>query len=48
MQGQQPRLSILTYDDLISRARAQVEDQLGPLSIACENLNVYFYRKPTA
>jgi hypothetical protein len=45
MQTRQPRMSIITYDELISRSRAQVESLLGPLSISTQNLNVYFYRE---
>lgn len=31
MLSQRPRLSIMTYDELISRSKAQVENLLGPL-----------------
>jgi hypothetical protein len=44
MQSQRPRLSIMTYDELISRSKAQVENLLGPLSISTQNLDIYFYR----
>jgi hypothetical protein len=44
MQSQRPRLSILTYDDLIDRARANLERHFGPLSLRAQNLEVYFYR----
>jgi hypothetical protein len=47
MLGQRPQLSIMTYDDLISRSRAQVERHLGPLSIRAQNLDMYFYRGAT-
>jgi hypothetical protein len=45
MQGQRPRLLILTYDDLINRARANLEQHLGPLSIRAQNLAMYYYRE---
>lgn len=44
MQGQRPHLSIITYDDLIERARSNLERLLGPLSIRTQNLELYFYR----
>jgi hypothetical protein len=44
MEGQRPRLSIMTYDDLIDRARANLERHFGPLSLKTQNLDLYFYR----
>jgi hypothetical protein len=44
IQGQRPKLSILTYDDLLDRARANLERLFGPLSLTGQNLDVYFYR----
>ena len=44
MQGQRPHLSVITYDELIERARANLERLLGPLSIRTQNLTLYFYR----
>jgi len=44
MQGQRPRLSITTYDDIIDRARANLERHFGPLSLRAQNLKIYFYR----
>jgi hypothetical protein len=44
MQGQRPKLSILTYDDVLDRARANLERHFGPLSLRAQNLDVYFYR----
>jgi hypothetical protein len=44
MQSQQPKLTILTYDDLINRARANFERHFGPLSIKGQNLDIYYYR----
>jgi hypothetical protein len=38
MQGRMPWLSILTYDDVIDRARAELERLLGPLSLRARNL----------
>jgi hypothetical protein len=48
MQGQQPKLLILTYDDLLDRARANLERHFGPLSLKAQNLDVYFYRDTSA
>jgi hypothetical protein len=48
MQGQQPKLLILTYDDLLDRARANLERHFGPLSLTSQNLDVYFYRDTSA
>jgi hypothetical protein len=45
IQGQRARLLILTYDDLINRARANLEQHLGPLSIRAQNLAMYYYRE---
>jgi hypothetical protein len=44
MQGQRSRLLILTYDDLLDRARANLERLFGPMSWRTQNLDVYFYR----
>ncbi len=44
MQGECRHLSIITYDDLIERARLNLERLFGPLSFRTENLALYFYR----
>jgi hypothetical protein len=44
MQSEQPRLTILTYDDLVRRARTQLERLLGPFFIKGPNVNMYFFR----
>jgi Domain of unknown function (DUF4263) len=44
LQSQRPRLTIMTYDDLLDRARANLERHFGPLSIRAQNLDIYFYR----
>jgi hypothetical protein len=44
MRGRRPMLLILTYDDLLDRARANLERLFGPLSLRAQNLDVYFYR----
>ena len=44
MQGGHPGLSIMTYDELIDRARGNFERQLGPLSFRAQNLKIYYYR----
>ena len=41
---QDGRLSILTYDDVIERARSSFERLFGPLSFKTQNLQLYFYR----
>jgi hypothetical protein len=48
MQSEQPRLSILTYDDLILRARTQLERLLGPFFVKGPNVNMYFFRAEAA
>jgi hypothetical protein len=50
MQSEQPRLTILTYDDLVQRARAQLERLLGPLSMKGKgpNANIYLFRADMA
>ena len=48
MRGQRPALSILTYDELIAKARANLERHLGPLSIRAQNCDLYFYRDDLA
>ena len=44
MQGQRRGLSIMTYDELIDRARANLERHLGPLSLRAKNMDIYYYR----
>jgi hypothetical protein len=48
MQSEQPRLTILTYDDLVLRARTQLERLLGPFFVKGPNVNMYFFRADTA
>jgi hypothetical protein len=48
MQSEQPRLTILTYDDLILRARTQLERLLGPFFVKGPNVNMYFFRAEAA
>jgi Domain of unknown function (DUF4263) len=48
MQGRHPGLSIITYDELIDRARANFERHFGPLSLRAENLDIYYYRHDPA
>jgi len=48
MQGGHPGLSIMTYDELIDRARGNFERQLGPLSFRAQNLKIYYYRHDPA
>ena len=44
MQGQRRGLSIMTYDELIDRARANLERHLWPLSLRAKNMDIYYYR----
>ena len=48
MQGRHPGLSIITYDELIDRARGNFERHLGPLSLRAKNLKIYYYRHDPA
>jgi hypothetical protein len=45
LQNEQPKLRILTYDDLLDRARATLERILGPLSLTGENVKLYFFKE---
>jgi hypothetical protein len=45
MMAQTPKLTILTYDDLVERARANLERHFGPLSMRTQNLDIYYYRE---
>ena len=44
LQAQQNKLRILTYDDLIASARANLERLFGPLSIVAHNAELYFFK----
>jgi hypothetical protein len=44
LQIDQPKLRILTYDDLLAGARANVERILGPLSFTGQNVRLYFFK----
>ena len=43
IQERQPRLRIMTYDDVIANARAVFEKILGPLSLVVAGAQVYFH-----
>jgi Domain of unknown function (DUF4263) len=43
LQAQQQHLRILTYDDVLERARACLERILGPMGLTGQNIEVYFY-----
>jgi hypothetical protein len=43
-QNDHPKLRILTYDDLLSSARANLERVLGPLSFVGQNVRVYCFK----
>jgi hypothetical protein len=45
LQAQQNKLRILTYDDLIAGARANLERILGPLGFGGQNFEFYFYKQ---
>ncbi len=44
IQGQHSKLRILTYDDVIAMARANLERLFGPMSLRAQNLKLYFYQ----
>lgn len=45
LQERHTRLTIMTYDNVLERARAHLERQLGPMSLKTQNLNMYYYRE---
>ena len=45
LQAQQSKLRILTYDDLIASARANLERLFGPLKIVATNAELYFFKE---
>jgi hypothetical protein len=44
LQNDQPKLRILTYDDLLEQAKNNLEHILGPLSLTGENVKLYFFK----
>jgi hypothetical protein len=44
LQNDQPKLRILTYDDLLAGARANLERILGPLGLTGQNVTVCFFK----
>jgi len=46
LQALQNKLRILTYDDLIASARANLERILGPLDMKGQNVELYFFKEP--
>jgi hypothetical protein len=44
LQNDQPKLRVLTYDDLLAGARANLERILGPLSLTGHNVRLYFFK----
>jgi predicted nucleic acid-binding OB-fold protein len=46
LQAQQNKMRILTYDDVIAAARANLERLLGPLTLKGENAELYFFKEP--
>jgi len=44
LQNLHGKLRILTYDDVLARARASLERILGPLSIRGQNTQLYFFK----
>jgi Domain of unknown function (DUF4263) len=45
LQAQQNKLRILTYDDVLAAARANLERILGPLGFGGQNIDFYFYNQ---
>jgi hypothetical protein len=46
LMSDHPHLTILTYDDMIERAKANLERLVGSLSLKVQNARLY-YPKPT-
>ncbi len=46
LQNQSGKLRILTYDDLLAGARANLERILGPLTLTSSNARIYFFKDP--
>ncbi len=44
IQNDQPKLRVLTYDDLLACARTNLEHILGPLSLIGQNVRLYFFK----
>jgi hypothetical protein len=44
IQNAQPKLRILTYDDVLAAARINLERILGPLSIVGQNTQLYYFK----
>jgi hypothetical protein len=44
LQSMIPKLRILTYDDVVAAARANLERIVGPLSLVAQNAKIYFFR----
>ena len=44
LQTQHSKLQILTYDDVISNARANLERLFGPMGIVAQNAELYFFK----
>ena len=43
LQNQISKLRILTYDDLLAGARANLERILGPLGLRGQNVRLYYF-----
>ena len=44
IQNTQPKLRILTYDEVLAAARTNLERILGPLSLVGQNTQLYFFK----
>ena len=44
IQNAQPKLRILTYDEVLAAARTNLERILGPLSLVGQNTQLYFFK----
>ena len=47
LQERQPRLRILTYDDVLANARLTLERILGPMGFVGRNVEMYYYTPKT-
>ena len=48
LQNDQPKLRILTYDDLLARARVILENIFGPVIFTGQNVKVYLLPQSAA
>jgi hypothetical protein len=42
IQDQRPKFRIVTYDDVLATARANLERLLGPMGFVTQNIDIYY------